>query len=31
MLLIRAMLTLEGVGRDLDPDFNFGGTPGPVY
>ncbi|MGE3317554.1 MAG: ABC1 kinase family protein [Planctomycetaceae bacterium] len=23
MLLIRAIVTLEGVGRDLDPDFNF--------
>lgn len=23
MLMIRAMVTLEGVGRDLDPDFNF--------
>lgn len=23
MLMIRAMVTLEGVGRDLDPEFNF--------
>src|SRR5690606_11086516 len=23
MLLIRAIITLEGVGRDLDPEFNL--------
>lgn len=29
MLLIRAIVTLEGVGRDLDPDFNLAGYLAP--
>ena len=29
MLLIRALVTLEGVGRDLDPDFNLVGVLQP--
>ena len=29
MLLIRALVTLEGVGRDLDPEFNFAALLAP--
>ena len=29
MLLIRALVTLEGVGRDLDPEFNMAGHLAP--